>query len=498
MALSVSVLALGGLVTAFLLILVSSWSKTRKRYALLGAEPPTVVPTKSFGLNIIIPMFIAVLKHRFYHWTKDLLQKHNHTAELRMLGQKLVLTDDPENIKAIQDTQFWEVAKSEEQHEIFKHILGDAIFAMNGEEWKAEAVLYKTHMSRIRDTDFEVTERHTLNAFKLLDRQGADAFDVIDRLQLDIVTEVFCGDSTNSLTSNQQPFRDSMEILQKIACFRQLLGKVGVWLDDKWLAPRAVQFIDDYQDAFADKAYARTGENPASGSVCLIDDLIRKGKSRYDIKNAVTSTLLAAKDPSTTTMAFGFYEIAKRPHVFAKMKAEVEEHIGYDRLPLLTDLHKLKYIKNVIKETLRDHHPLGFNARVALKDITLPRGGGPDGNSPVGVLEGTQIIYGLLSLQHRVELGIPDINEWKPERWDNWKPANKWDFVPFNHGPRVCLGQQFANFQMEYFLARLCQEYDSVTLLPESPPQEGLVKLELNTKMAHPVYAKCIRREDKA
>ena len=101
--------------------------------------------------------------------------------------------------------------------------------------------------------------------------------------------------------------------------------KVGVWLDDKWIAPQAVKFIDQYQDAFADKAAARVNENPNSQSLCLIDDLLQKGKQRTDIKNAVTSTLLAGKDPSTTTMAFGFYEIARHPYVFAKMKAEVEQ-----------------------------------------------------------------------------------------------------------------------------------------------------------------------------
>lgn len=47
---------------------------------------------------------------------------------------------------------------------------------------------------------------------------------------------------------------------------------------------------------------------------------------------------------------------------------------------------------------------------------------------------------------------------------------------------------------MEYFFARLCQDFESITLLPESPRQEGLVKLELNTKMAHPVFAKSVRR----
>ena len=77
---------------------------------------------------------------------------------------------------------------------------------------------------------------------------------------------------------------------------------------------------------------------------------------------------------------------------------------------------------------------------------------------------------------------------------ETWRPNNQWEYVPFNHGPRICIGQQFANFQMEYFLARLCQEFESIELLPESPPQEGLVKLELNTKMAHPIYAKCVRR----
>ena len=34
-----------------------------------------------------------------------MLEEYNHTVEFRMLGTRLVMTDDPENIKAIQDTQ---------------------------------------------------------------------------------------------------------------------------------------------------------------------------------------------------------------------------------------------------------------------------------------------------------------------------------------------------------------------------------------------------------
>ncbi|KAK7177979.1 cytochrome p450 alkane hydroxylase [Paraphaeosphaeria sporulosa] len=80
--------------------------------------------------------------------------------ELQVFGEKLVMTDDPENIRAIQETQFSELAKSEEQRMIFHHIFGDAIFGMNGEEWKAEAGLYRVHLSHVRESVLAVTERH--------------------------------------------------------------------------------------------------------------------------------------------------------------------------------------------------------------------------------------------------------------------------------------------------------------------------------------------------
>jgi hypothetical protein len=45
--------------------------------------------------------------------------------------------------------------------------------------------------------------------------------------------------------------------------------------------------------------------------------------------------------------------------------------------------------------------------RVALKDTTLPRGGGPDGNSPIGILKDTPIGYSTLFLQRREDIYPP-------------------------------------------------------------------------------------------
>lgn len=93
------------------------------------------------------------------------------------------------------------------------------------------------------------------------------------------------------------------------------------------------------------------------------------------------------------------------------------------------------------------------NIRVALKDTSLPRGSGPDGLGPVGVPAGTRIVYSTLVMQRRADLFGADVSAFKPERWENWTPK-PWQFVPFNGGPRICLGQQFALTEMGYMLVR--------------------------------------------
>lgn len=53
-----------------------------------------------------------------------------------------------------------------------------------------------------------------------------EVYDVIDRHQLDIVTEIFYGDSANSLVEKEQPFRNAMDAMLRLASVRTILGYV--------------------------------------------------------------------------------------------------------------------------------------------------------------------------------------------------------------------------------------------------------------------------------
>ena len=78
----------------------------------------------------------------------------------------------------------------------------------------------------------------------------------------------------------------------------------------------------------------------------------------------------------------------------------------------------------------------------------LPRGGGPDGMSPVLVRKGDNVAFCVYAMHRRKDLYGEDAEEFHPERWGEDLPLYHdevnaaWGYLPFNGGPRVCLGRK--------------------------------------------------------
>lgn len=127
-----------------------------------------------------------------------------------------------------------------------------------------------------------------------------------------------------------------------------------------------------------------------------------------------------------------------------------------------------------MNEVLRLYPVVPYNVRVALRDTSIPHGGGPDGNQPVGVLKNTKVAYLTLHMQRRADL-VPEpsptfapVEVFSPERWDGWYPK-PWTYIPFHGGPRICVGQQFALTEMGYTVVKVLQKFERIEncMLPE-------------------------------
>ena len=54
----------------------------------------------------------------------------------------------------------------------------------------------------------------------------------------------------------------------------------------------------------------------------------------------------------------------------------------------------------------------------------------------------------------------PEADRFNPERWEGRKLG--FNYLPFNAGPRICIGQQFALAEIAYVTVRLLQKFDSI------------------------------------
>lgn len=212
----------------------------------------------------------------------------------------------------------------------------------------------------------------------------------------------------------------------------------------------------------------------------FIDSLARFTRNPKEIRDQLVSILIAGRDTTAVTISFCLFELSRRPDIVKRLREEIKTTFG-KRLPTYRELKDMRYLTWVLNETLRLYPTIPFNVRSTLRDSSLPHGGGPDGNEPVGVLAGTRIIYSVMDTQRRVDLyptpeeceaeKMPyyDPLHFVPERWEHWHPK-PWTFFPFSGGPRICIGQQFAMTEAAYTVVRILQHYSQIKGLNAPPP----------------------------
>ncbi len=87
-----------------------------------------------------------------------------------------------------------------------------------------------------------------------------------------------------------------------------------------------------------------------------------------------------------------------------------------------------------------------MNLRFSNKPTVLPRGGGPDGMSPVLLPKGSGIVWSVYHLHRLESIYGPDPRVYLPQRWESGELIKKArpgaGYVDFNGGPRLCLGSK--------------------------------------------------------
>ncbi|KAI1970844.1 hypothetical protein LOZ51_006302 [Ophidiomyces ophidiicola] len=458
-----------------------------------GCRPAPAYPHKEpvLGLDFAIISAKNAKSKSFLQTVQNRFRMNGNTYTFNFMGKRAFTTCEPENIKAILATKFQDFALTPLRKKAFQPLFGKGIFTTDGGEWEHSRAMLRPNFVRSQVADLDMIEKHVQNLIKEIPTDGStvDLQDLFFDLTLDTATEFLFGESALSIgtktSDNNERFSD---------IFTYCTTSIGNWarigvffgIPDKRYH-RYVDGIHEFVDRYVKKALEHhqaqqsgliTSEKTESRYIFLYE-LINRTQDPIELRSEALNILLAGRDTTASLLGALWNVLSKRPDVWSKLLQEVDGLNG--KKPTFEEVKDMKYLRFCVNEgrisppltpALRLYPVVPINGRTAVRDTFVPVGGGPDGKSPVFLRKGTLMSYSVFAMHRREDLYGPDAAEYRPERWEKLRSA--WDFLPFNGGPRICLGQQLALIEASYTTIRLMQTFRTIESRDSHPWTEQL------------------------
>jgi unspecific monooxygenase len=177
--------------------------------------------------------------------------------------------------------------------------------------------------------------------------------------------------------------------------------------------------------------------------------------SDEQLGDQVATMILAGHETTATALFWALYVLALDPETQEQLAAEVRGAIVND----VADIERLKFTRAVIDEIMRLYPPAFLIARAAAGADTIA-------GLPVRKNDIVLIAPWLL---HRHEKLWQDPNAFIPARFmPGAPPPDRFAYLPFGVGPRICVGAHFALVEAVLALAKIIGAF-RVELLDKEP-----------------------------
>ncbi|KXT06369.1 hypothetical protein AC578_9095 [Pseudocercospora eumusae] len=458
-------------------------------------DPPTLDTGRwPFGLELITKAFRAASEQRLLRLMLDIVENTGPTFEQKLLGSRGIDTVDPVNIEALLSKQFTDFGLGERRL-VFWPLLGDGIFTQDGKFWEKSRGLLRPAFQNRDQSMIQIREAadNVVNAITsgcMIDLQP-----LFFRFTLETTSYLLFGQRIEAVNAEEagdvDSFAAAFDSGQDYLAKRGRLGGL-YWLIDGFDFRRQCKIVHGHLDKAIAKALHDQPSVDHKSSYSILQALVQQTRDPKVLREQCLNVLLAGRDTTACLLSWTFRLLARHPLVFERCRREVDE-IGASVSEITrTELRRMRYLDAVLKEGMIERHFLKIirianlvhavlrlypsvpiNSRMAVRTTTLPTGGGVDGKSPVLVRKGEAVGYCPYAMHRRKEIYGPDAGEFRPERWleRNAELVSMvgYGYLPFNAGPRICLGQDFALVEASCLIVRILQRFTKLSLAADEP-----------------------------
>ncbi|KAK5995320.1 Cytochrome P450 monooxygenase himC [Cladobotryum mycophilum] len=445
---------------------ILQWRFSRQK-GCQDAQSKEPVKDPFIGFDFIYECIFSKPIERYLEYTHQAFRTLGTTYVSKRWTWETTYTNDSRNIKHVLAVAFDDFELPRLRVSAMAGLLGSGIFTLNGHSWFASRGVLRTSIAKQdKEASIQKLERHFQALLGRIPNDGAvlDLQPLFFWLTMDFATEFLMGHSTNMLDPAASHGKEQQFVDDYLTCSTEIVKKMQLGPLQHFSfnpsAYRARKRIFRYIEDFIDESLQRkTQSGAADMERDVLSELADMTTDRKQLRDHILHILVAGRDTTASVLSNLFFVLSRKPNVYAKLREEVLSVAGSEPATS-SQLNQTEYLKWCVQESLRLHPVIPTNAREATRDTILPYGGGKDGNSPLLVKKGNLVMYNVYSMHRDEQVFGPDPEDFVPERWSGLRPG--WGYLPFNGGPRICIGQKFALLEAHFLVSRMVQTFEKM------------------------------------
>ena len=371
-------------------------------------------------------------------------------------GKRWHMVMDPAALRHILRDAVDNYPKSVVTKLILEPAIGDSLFVAEGREWlwqrrTAAPVFSHRNVAALAPVMTAAAERASA---RLTQAQGraANLFDEMVAATFEVIADVtFSGGEGFDRAAVHRAIEQYIGQTAKVSILDILGAPPWVPRPSRLIAGSAMRETKRMADLAIDRRRSEGAKH-----VPDLLDLLMAGEDRQtgrkmttaELRDNLLTFIVAGHETTALTLSWALYLCAFDPAVQAEARAEAQAVLG-DRAATAEDVARLPLTRRIVDEALRLYPPAAFLSRTAMADDRL---------CGREVRRGDTVILPIYAL-HRHRLLWSDPDAFIPARFADPKSVDRFAFLPFGDGPRICIGANFAIQEAVIILSTLLARF---------------------------------------
>ena len=385
---------------------------------------------------------------------EDCFHKYGDVFSIRLGPKRIWVLSHPDLVERVLVTQ---------NRQFIKHFglrmarpsLGDGLLTSEGDFWRRQRRLAQPAFHRERIHAYgQVMVEYTERMLKTWsDGQRRDIQADMMRLTLEIVTKTLFG---TDLAHDSAGVAEAMETL--LVSFTDRVNRLirfPTWvpIPSNLKFRRAMKVVEKTLNAIiADHRKAGVDRGDLLSMLLNAQDTEGDGTGMTDrqLRDETVTLFMAGHETTANTLAWAWLLLSRHPEAESALHAELDSVLE-GRPPEVSDLPHLVQTDRVISETLRLMPTVWLLGREAVEPVEI---GG------YLVPKGVTLWMSQWIIQ-RDPRWFDQPKSFLPDRWagDLARTLPRYAYFPFGGGPRICIGNSFAQMEAVLLLATIARRF---------------------------------------